>query len=119
MDTRNAARSRLRNELSIAIADIDVAYALVRAASRLLFRAQDDVEKVSTRHARVPRRVSGLLMSRNLAELVGQAGSLRPIVNRPLAASASSQEGRLTIGRRLPACPTSSRRFPIGSENPR
>src|SRR5712692_972918 len=37
---------------------------------------------------------------------VGQAGSLRSIVNRPLAAFASSQGGRLTIGRRLPACPT-------------
>src|SRR5437867_11885613 len=35
----------------------------------------------------------------------GQAGNLRPTVNRPLAAFASSPEGRLTIGRRLPAAP--------------
>src|SRR6266516_255194 len=33
----------------------------------------------------------------------------RPIVNRPLAPFASSQGGRLTIGRRLPACPTLAR----------
>ena len=32
-------------------------------------------------------------------ELVGQVGNLRPIVNRPLSAFASSQAGRLTIGR--------------------
>src|SRR5882672_1431805 len=37
---------------------------------------------------------------------VGRAGSLRTIVNRPLPALASSRGGRLTIGRRLPACPT-------------
>ena len=37
---------------------------------------------------------------------MGQAGSLRPTVSRPLTAFASSQVGRLTIGRRLPACPT-------------
>src|SRR5437764_1194220 len=41
-----------------------------------------------------------------VTSVVGQAGSRLPIVNRPLAAFASSHEGRLTIGRRLPACPT-------------
>ena len=46
------------------------------------------------------------LMSRIWADVVGQASSLRPIVNRPLVAFASSQGGRLTIDRRLPACPT-------------
>jgi len=37
---------------------------------------------------------------------VGQADSLRPIVNRPSCAEAKVARGRLTIGRRLPACPT-------------
>jgi hypothetical protein len=37
----------------------------------------------------------------------GQVVNLRPIVNRPHGALASSQEeGRLTIGRRMPSCPT-------------
>src|ERR1700732_4568025 len=49
---------------------------------------------------------SDLLRSRNWAELVGQVGDLQPIVNRLLGALASSQEGRLTIGRRIPSCPT-------------
>ena len=39
-----------------------------------------------------------MLMWKNSAELVGQAGSLRPIGNRPLAALASSRVGRLPIG---------------------
>src|SRR6266571_5174569 len=47
----------------------------------------------------------------NLRELVGQAGSLRPIVNRPSWDEAEAARGRLTIGRRLPACPTSSAKF--------
>src|SRR5690349_13035093 len=45
-------------------------------------------------------------MSRNVAELVGQDGILRPIGKRPLEAFASSQAGRLAIGRRIPSCPT-------------
>src|SRR5213083_585288 len=39
-----------------------------------------------------------------LHELVGQDGILRPIVNRPAAALASAQAGRLTIGRRFATC---------------
>jgi len=38
--------------------------------------------------------------------LVGHYGILRPIGNRPFAVLAPLQEGRLTIGRRIPSCPT-------------
>src|SRR6266487_4146079 len=40
-----------------------------------------------------------------------QIGNLRPIVNRPAAALASAQAGRLPIGRRFPICLTSSAEF--------
>src|SRR6266705_609691 len=40
------------------------------------------------------------------SELVGQAGSLPPIVNQPPRDEAKAARVRLTIGRRLPACPT-------------
>src|SRR5260370_42588323 len=72
----------------------DVAHALLRAGSRLC------------------------LMSKNSAELVAQADSLRATVAWPLAALASWQVGRLTIGRRLSACATSSCSFHIASELP-
>jgi hypothetical protein len=58
------------------------------------------------------RNASDLLLPRNMAEFVGRDGALRPIVNivnRPLGSFAPSQAGRLTIGRRMPSCPTEQR----------
>ena len=52
------------------------------------------------------RLFSDLLMSWNLAELMGQDGILQPIGNRPLTMECNLQEGRLAIGRRIPSCPT-------------
>src|SRR5262245_45789857 len=43
-----------------------------------------------------------------LLELVGLAGSPRPIGNRPPCGEAKATRGRLATGRRPPACPTSS-----------
>ena len=45
-----------------------------------------------------------------ISGLVGQDGILRPIVNRPVWNEAKAREGRLTIGRRIPSCPTRSPR---------
>jgi hypothetical protein len=46
---------------------------------------------------RISSLVSDLLMPRNLAEIVGQDGILRPIGNRPLAMKCNLPGGRLTI----------------------
>src|SRR5439155_2926970 len=53
-----------------------------------------------------------------LSACTAQADSLRATVAWPLAALASWQVGRLTIGRRLSACATSSCSFHIASELP-
>jgi hypothetical protein len=50
-----------------------------------------------------------------LHELVGQAGSLRPIVNRLLGALDSSQAGRLTIGLQVANLPHKLSRIPSTS----
>ena len=42
----------------------------------------------------------------DLLMLVGQDGILRPIGNRPSWRLHFEAKGRLTIGRRIPSCPT-------------
>src|SRR5207302_9790315 len=46
-------------------------------------------------------------MRKRIAQPRGRDGILRPIVNGPSLGCTPLQEGRLTIGRRMPSCPTS------------
>src|SRR5438046_10290768 len=61
--------------------------------------------------ARLVADVAHALLRAVSAELVGQVGNLRPIVNRLARADTKAVAGRLTIGRRFPTCPTSSAEF--------
>jgi hypothetical protein len=41
-----------------------------------------------------------------MTDFVGQVGNLPPIENRPVNSIPDAEKGRLTIGGRLPTCPT-------------